>query len=135
MLASPQCNQAFGNKGTVEAVQRHDIGNSTERHKMQERQEVGLGSQVRPEIAPTQLSRHSDQSQEYQSDRGKVAEARKVVGAVGVNNRYGFRQFLITLVMINHHRFETASFGFGKRLDAGDSAIHGDQQLYAALGE
>src|SRR5262249_47056437 len=135
MLASPQRNQAFGNKGAIEAEQRHDVGNSAERHKMQERQEVGLGSQVRPEIAPTQLPRHGNQSQEYQSDRSKVAQGRKVVGAVGVNDRDGVRQFLITLVMINHHWVDTAPFGLGKWLEARDAAINGNQQLYAALGE
>src|SRR5262249_61564733 len=43
MLAAAQCDQSFGNKGTVKAVQRHDVGHSAKRNKMQERQEVGLG--------------------------------------------------------------------------------------------
>ncbi len=135
MLAPPQCDQTFGNKRTVKAVQRHDVRNCAKRHKMQERQEVGLGSQVGPEVAPTQLSRHGNQSQEYQSDRSKVAKARKVVGAVGVNHRDGLRQFFITLVMINHHRFDAEPFGLRKWLEARDATIDSNQQLYAPLGE
>src|SRR4029077_13449666 len=92
----------------------------------------GLGPQVGPEIAPTQLSRHGNQSQEYQSDRSKMAEGRKVVGTVGVNDRDGLRQFLITLVMIDHHCFDAEPFGLRKWLEARDAAIDSNQQLYAA---
>ena len=58
-----------------------------------------------------QLSRQSDQSQEYQSDRSKVAKARKVIGTVRVDHGDSLGQFFIALVMIDHHCFDTAPFG------------------------
>jgi len=64
-----------------------------------------------------------------------MAEGRKVVGTVGVNDRDGLRQFLITLVMIDHHCFDAEPFGLRKWLEARDAAIDSNQQLYAALGE
>src|SRR4029078_1970909 len=125
----------LGKKARVRAVQRHDSRHCAKRHKMQERQEVELRPQIGPEIAPTQLSRHGNQSQEYQSDRGKMAEGRKVVGSVGVNDRHGLREFFITLVMINDHCFDAKPFGLRKWLEARDAAIDSNQQLCAALRE
>ncbi len=64
-----------------------------------------------------------------------MAEAGQIVGAVRIDDRHRRRQFLVGLVMVDHHGVEAELLGFGQRLDAGGAAIDGDQQLDAAFGK
>src|SRR5262249_57438455 len=46
MFASPQCDKPFGNKGPVEAVQRHNVRDRAKRHQMQKRQEIRFAARA-----------------------------------------------------------------------------------------
>ena len=64
-----------------------------------------------------------------------MAEAGEIVGAVRIDDRQCRRQFLVGLMMVEHHNVEAELLGFYERFMAGCPAIDGDQQLDAALGE
>jgi hypothetical protein len=91
---------------------RHHVGDGAKCHQMQQRQQVGLGARRVPEIPLPQFARQRDQRDEYKPDRGKMAQAGKIVGAVGIDDGYRRRQFLIGLVVIDHNRIEAELLGF-----------------------
>ncbi len=59
----------------------------------------------------------------------------KIVGAVRIDDRDGFGEFLVGLMMVDHHRVEPELLGLGQLLNAGGAAIDRDKQVYAALCE
>ena len=64
-----------------------------------------------------------------------MAEPRKVIAPVGIDDRQCRRQLLVGLMMIDDHNIETPRFRLGERGDAGCAAIDADEQRRAALGE
>ena len=54
MLAPAQRDQALGDEGAVEALERHHVGDGAERDQMQRGQQIGLRPRSRPEIARAQ---------------------------------------------------------------------------------
>ena len=133
MPAPPERDEPLGHKGSIEAVQRNDVGDCAERHKMQEREQIRLAAQVRPKIAPAQFACHGDQCQEHQPDRSQMPKAREIVSPIRIDDGDGFGKFFIGLVMVDHHGIETELPGFRERFDAGDSAVHRNEQFGAAL--
>src|SRR5262249_20117404 len=56
MFAPPECDEAFGDEGTVETVQRHHVRDRAQRDKMQKRAQIGLIAGFSPETASAQFS-------------------------------------------------------------------------------
>ena len=64
-----------------------------------------------------------------------MAEPGKIVGAVRVDDSDRLRQFLIGLMMVDHHHVEAELLGFVKRLLAGGAAVDRDQQARPLVGK
>ena len=122
-------------KARLRPMSGHHVGDGAEGDQMQERQQVGLAPRGGPEIAPTQFAAQRHQREECEADGGEMAEAGQIVGAVRIDDGHRRRQFLVSLMVIDHHRVEAELLCLAQRLHAGRAAIDGDQQLDAALGE
>ncbi len=51
VLAPAHRDQALGDEGAVEALERHDVGDGAERDQIEQAEQVGLGRAVAPEAA------------------------------------------------------------------------------------
>ena len=127
--------QPLRNEGAVEPLERHDVGDGAERHKVERVEQVGLGAQHMPEAALAQLAVHRDHGHEHEADRSEMVEPRKIVLPVRVDQRIDRRQGLVRLMMVDRHHVEAERLGFNERLDAGRAAIDRDEELRALPGE
>ena len=76
-------HQALGDEGAVEPLERHDVGDGAERHKVERVEQVGLGAQHMPEAALAQLPVHRDHDHEHEADRGEMGGPRRIVCRFG----------------------------------------------------
>ncbi len=135
MIAPPQRDQPLGDKGAVEAFERHHVGDGAERDQMQHRQQIGFGSRAGPESALAQRAGDGDQGDKNKANGRQMAKSGKIVGAVRVDDRDRGREFLVGLVMVDHHHFETELAGLFEGYRTGGAAIDRHQQLDAAFGK
>ena len=101
IVAPAQREQALGDEGAVEALQRHDVGDRAERDEIEPAEQVGLRPRPRPEAARAQHAVDRDHGEEHQADRGEMAEPGKIVEPVRIDDRTRVRQLLVGLVMID----------------------------------
>ena len=101
MLAPPHRDQALGDEGAVEALQRHDVGDGAERDEIERVEQVRLRPQHVPEAAPAQFAVDRDHGHEHEPDRGEMAEPGKVVLPVRIDQRDRRRQRLVGLMMVD----------------------------------
>ena len=94
MIAAAQRDQALRDEGAVEPDQRHDIGDGAERDVMQHADKIRLRPFRGPEAARPQFAVDRDQRDEHEADRGEMAEAREIVGAVRIDQRVDDRQLI-----------------------------------------
>ena len=73
-LTPAQRDQAFGDEGAIESLQRHDVGNGAERDQIEPRQQIGLRTLSGPVSTLTQFAIDRDDGDEDQPNRGEVAE-------------------------------------------------------------
>ena len=117
LLAPAQRDQALGDEGAVEAVERHHVGDGAERDQIEQRQQIGLGPRRGPEAALAQLAVDRDQREEHEPDGGEMAEPGEIVGAVRIDDRHRRRQFLVGLMMVDDDDVEAELLRLGERLD------------------
>ena len=135
MLAAAHRDQPLRNEGAVEPLERHDIGDRAERHKVERVEQVGLRAQHMPEAAFAQLAVHRDHHHEHKADRGEMVEPGKIVLPVRVDQRIDRRQSFVRLMMVDRHHVEAERLRLNERLDTGRSAIDRDEELRALPGE
>ncbi len=102
---------------------------------MQEREQVRLRPQRRPEATAPQFAVDCHHRNEGQADRGEIAKPGEIVTPVRIDHSNGGRKLLVGLVMIDDDDIQAEPICFGQRLHAGGAAIHRDQQFRAALRE
>ena len=129
MLAALECDEPLRNKSTVSPAQRHNVSYTSQAPRDATEPRDQAQTRAAPKIATTQLTGDRNQCQKHQTNSGKLAQPRKIIGAVRIDNSDGFGKLLIGLMMVDHDRIETKLFRFGKRLDARHTAIDGDQQF------
>ena len=124
--------EALAHEGTVEAMERHHVGDRRERDEIEAREQVGLGP-PRPEAAHAKLAVERHEREEDDAGGAEMPEAREIVLAVRVDDRRRCRQHLRRLVMVEDDRVEPEARRLGERLVARRAAIDGDEKLRAAL--
>ena len=134
-LAPAQRDQALGDESAVEPGERHHVGDGAERHIIEKRQKIGLGTLRGPKAAGAQHAVDRHHGHEGQAHRGEMAEAGKIVAPVRIDDRHGRRQHLVGLVVIDDDDVDTERARFHERLDAGGAAIDRHQERGAARGE
>jgi hypothetical protein len=72
-FAPPQREQALGDIGAVQALERHHVGHGAERHQIEERQQIRLAARLVPEAALAQLALQRDRNDEDDADGGEMA--------------------------------------------------------------
>ena len=135
MLAAAHRDQPLRDEGAVEPLERHDVGNGAERHKVERVEQVGLRAQHVPEAALAQLAVDGDYGHEHEADRRQMVEPRQIILPVRVDQCVDRRQGLVRLMMVDRHHVEAERLRLHERLDAGRAAIDRDQELRALLGE
>ncbi len=93
---------ALPDEGTVEAAQRHDVGDRGQRDKIERREQIRLAAGAGPDALPAQFAAGRNQSQEDDAGRAEMPETGKVVLAVGIDQRLDLRKPFGCLVMIEH---------------------------------
>ena len=126
--------QPLDDKGAVEARQRHDVGDRRERHEIERGEEVRRLAPV-PEARFAQRPVQRHQRHEDDARGGQMAEARKVVLPVRIDERERLRQRLGRLVVVEHDHVEAEPRRGLERLVADRAAIDGDDEPRAARGE
>ena len=104
MVAPAHRDQALGDEGAVEALERHHVGDGAERDQIEEAEQIGLRPRAGPEAARAQLAVDRDHGHEHEPDRGEMAEPGEIVEPVRIDDRERRRQRLVGLVMVDHDR-------------------------------
>ena len=117
LLAPAQRDQALGDEGAVEALERHHVGDGAERDEIEQRQQIGLGPRAGPEAARAQLAVDRDQREEHQPDGGEMAKPGEIVEPVRIDDGERRRQFALGLMMVDDHDVEAEPSRLGERLD------------------
>ena len=123
-----------GDKGAVEAGQRHDVGHGRQRDQIERRDQVG-GLAPIPETGLPERPIERDQRHIDDAGGGEMAKAGKIVLAVGIDQRQRLRQRFGRLVMIEHDHVEAEPFGVSEGLVADRAAIDGDDEPRAFCRE
>ena len=126
--------EPFDDKGAVEPDQRDHVGDGRKRH------EIERGDQVRglPPVPEARLPQRPVQGDEPHIDDpggAQIAEPRKIVLAVGIDQRQRMRERLRSLVMIEHDHVKAEPVRELERLAADGSAIDRHDELGAFIGE
>ena len=136
LLAPAQRDQALGDEGAVEALERHHVGDGAERDQMQ----AATAGRARGRM-PVQKLRRRNSRVSATSVRNTSPTAARWPRPERSSARFGLtmascrRQFLVGLMMVEDHNVEPELAGFYERYMAGGPAIDGDQKLDAALGK
>ena len=126
--------EPLDDKGAVEADQRHDVGDSRQRHEIERGDQVrGLASV--PEARFAQRAVQRDERHIDDACGAEMAQSGKIVLAVGIDQRQRLRQRLRGLVMIEHDHVEAEPARELERLAADRSAIDRHDKLGAFGGE
>ena len=132
LLAPAQHQQTLGDEGTIEPDQRHHVGDGTERHVVEEGQQIGFGPRIGPKTAGAQFAIDRHHGHEHEPDCGEIAEAREIVAPVRIDDGECGRQRLVGLMMVDDDDIQAERLCFAQRLDAGGAAVDGHQQRRAA---
>ena len=100
-LAAPHCDEALGNKGAIEAFERHHIGNGAERNEIEEIKQFGLRPYAvqKPRRRSSRLVATTDK--EDKAHRREMAKAREIVEPIRVDDRGGVAERFVGLVVID----------------------------------
>ena len=97
--------EALDDKGAVEPDQRHDVGDGRERNEVERRHKV----RTSPAVPEARLAQRAVERHERHKDdarRAEVAQARKIVLTVGIDQRRRLRQRFRGLMVIEHDHVE-----------------------------
>ena len=132
--ALPHDREALDDKGAVEPDQRHDVGDGRERHEVEGSEQIRAFAAV-PEACVAQSAIERDERHEDDARGAEIAEAGKVVLAVGIDERRRLRQHLRRLMVIEHDHVEAKLARDLERLAADGAAVDGHDQRRASRGE
>ena len=135
MLAPPHRQQALGDEGAVDALERHHVCDGAERDEIKVTQKIGRRPLGSPEAALAQLAIERNQRHEHEADRSEMTKLRKIVLPVRIDHRERRRQRLVGKVMVDDDGLHAEPRGLGERVMAGGAAIDRDEQRRATLGE
>ena len=121
-------------KGAVEPDQRHDVGDGRERHEVERRDKIGAFAAV-PEARLAQSPVERNERHEDDARRAEVAQARKIVLAVRIDQRRRLRQRFRGLMMIEYDHVEAKLACDLERFAADRAAVDRHHERRALGGE
>ncbi len=126
--------EALDDKGAVEPDQRHDVGDGRERNEIERRDKIRAFAAV-PEARLAQSPIERNERHEDDARRTEVAQARKIVLAIGIDQRRCLRQRFRGLMMIEHDHVEAKPACDLERLAADRAAVDRHHERRALGGE
>ncbi len=122
--------QSLHHEGAVDAGQRHQVADGSERHEIQPLAQIGL----RPGVVPPPLTQRAvDGGGEQKRDAhgGEMAIGGRLVDAVRIDHRRRHRKPAVGRVMVHHDHVEPRDPGGVEGVVGIDPAIHGDHHRRA----
>ena len=107
----------LGDERAVEPNKRHHVGDSAERHVVDEREQVGLGTGLGPEAAGAQHAVHRHHGHEGEPNGGEMPEAGEIVAPVRIDDGDRGRQHFVGLMVVDHDHVDAERLGLRQRLD------------------
>ena len=126
--------EALDDKGAVEPDQRHDVGDGRERNEVERRHKVRTSPAV-PEARLAQRAVERHERHEDDAGGAEIAQARKIVLTVGIDQRGRSRQHLRGLMVIEHDHIEAEPARDLERLAADRAAVDGHNERRALRRE
>ncbi|MCY1420823.1 hypothetical protein D9M71_364590 [compost metagenome] len=128
----PDPLKALMYEDAVVGVQGHDVSNTAQGDQIEQFADIRLWRVVvMPEAAQACAQGH--QHVENHPDPGQRLARELAAGLVGIDDGIGCRQFMTWQVMIGDQHLQPGSFGCGHTLYAGNTVVHGNQQLRLAF--
>ncbi len=126
--------QALVDQNAVVGVQRHHVGDSAQRHQIEQLGQIRLGPALTGE--PAEVTQPCAQGQQHVEDHPDTGDALAREGTsrlVGIDDGIGRRQLVAGQVMVGDQHPHPGRLGCRDAIDAGDAVVDGDQQVGFAL--
>ncbi len=133
-LALAHHGEAAQHEGAIEADERHDVGDRRQRDEIERGHEIGRRAAVK-EARLAQRAIERDEAHVDDAGRAEIAEAGKIVLAVGIDDGERVGQVFRRLMVIEDDDVEAEPPRLGDRLVAHRAAIDGDDEARALGGE
>ncbi|MNH16786.1 hypothetical protein D3C79_764350 [compost metagenome] len=116
----------------IVGIQRHHVGHAAQGHQIEQLADVRL----RCIVVVAQAAQPRAQGHQYIKDHpdpGQRLAGKLAARLVGIDDGIGCRQFMTWQVVIGDQHLQPGSLGCGHTLYAGNTVVHGNQQLRLAF--
>ena len=120
-------------QNAIIGIQRHHVGDTTQGHQIKQLAQVRLWTLSSEPTCFSQPRTQRQQHIEHHADAGQRLTGERTARLVGIDDGIRRRQLGARQVVIGNQHSQPRGLSCGHALDAGNTIVHGDQQLRLAL--
>ncbi len=127
--AAPHAPQPLRDENPVIEVERHHVGDGTQRDQVERRRDRGASPGRVDDAAFGELAGQCRHDVESNPDAGETLAGKRLVRKVRIHDTAGFGKFRTREVVVRHDDIDAAGVGLAHPLDARDAIVHRDDQV------